>query len=181
MVPGNFRPLYSPEDISKAVERVGGDISKWAEEVWEKSHTDILAIAILRGAIFFFSDLVRRIDRSVEIAPARTWAYENENFAQRQEVIVNIEGVPAKGRHVLIVDDICDTGRTLRAISDALLKAGACEVKTAVLIKRVLKTETFNPDWVCFEYEGPEWFVGYGMDDGDRWRNLPQVAIIQQS
>lgn len=181
MIPENFRPLYSPQDISQAVSKIGKEIDVWADEVWQKSHTDILAIAILRGAIFFFSDLVREISRSVEIAPARTWAYENENFVQKDKVTVNIEGVPAKGRHVLIVDDICDTGKTLSAIKQALLDVGACEVRTAVLIKRVLKEPTFEPNWVGFNYQGPEWFVGYGMDDCDRWRNLPSVSIIQQS
>src|SRR5687768_15311755 len=108
MTPSNFKLLYSREEIGKAVERVGTEIDAWARATWDDSHTDILAIPILRGGLFFFSDLVREIQHSVEIAPARTWAYEDtENNVQRSQVRVNIESVPAKGRNVLLVDDIC--------------------------------------------------------------------------
>jgi hypoxanthine phosphoribosyltransferase len=181
MVPHNFKELYSREMIAKAIGRMGGEIDVWAERVWQESHTDLLVIPVLRGGIFVFADLVRTLSASVEIAPARTWAYDPEaGNAQLNSVSVNIEGVPAKGRSVLVVDDICDSGRSLVSITKSLHDAGAREVKSAVLIHRQVPESVFTPDWVGFSYTGKEWFVGYGMDDGDRWRNLPAIYIIQQ-
>lgn len=180
-IPDNFRLIYSQEQIEAAVARLGSEITTWATEVWEDSHTDILTIPILRGGIFFFADLVREIGTSVEIEAARSWAYEaGVNAVQRKEVKLNLDTVPAKGRAILLVDDICDSGNTLAALTKAFNDAGAREVRSAVLIQRKLADAAAEPTWAGFIYEGSEWFVGYGMEDRDRWRNLPSIHIIQQ-
>ena len=181
-IPSQFQLQYPEDRIASAVERLGGEISSWAEIVWQRSHTDILALPVLRGGIFFFADLVRCIRTSVEMAPVQSRAYvPGKNEVQLDDVSVNVAGVPVAGRCVLLVDDICDSGRTLRALSDALTVAGAAEVKSAVLIQRALKEPMFNPDYSGFLYEGPEWFVGYGMEDSNRWSNLPDIYTIRRS
>ncbi len=181
VIPNSFQPLYGPEDIAREVCRLGADIDKWAEEVWNASHSEILAIPILRGGIFFFADLVRQIKHSVEIAPARTWAYENEAFKERVKIEVNIEEVPAKGRALLIIDDICDTGKTLHALGEAFMRAGALSVKAAVLVRREIPGQIYKPEWEGFVFHGSEWLVGYGMDNCDSWRNLPGIYTIKQN
>ncbi|MCB0332119.1 MAG: hypothetical protein KDD55_01400 [Bdellovibrionales bacterium] len=181
-LPHSFKLEYSHTHIKEQVAHLGKEISVWANQVWEDSHTDLLTIPVLRGGIFFFADLVREITSSVEIAPAQTWAYELEqNAVMRSEIKVRIDDVPAKGRSILLIDDICDSGKTLAALSESMREAGAVEVKSAVLIRRSIEDQAFTPDWVGFEYVGPEWFVGYGMEDSGRWRNLPDIYIIQQS
>jgi len=181
-IPKNFQLCYTPEDISKAVSKLGGEISKWSKEIWDDSHTDVVAVPILRGGIFFFADLVRAIEGSVEIAPVKAWGYVTGQIQQAlDKVTVDVSSIPANGRRILLVDDICDSGRTLAELTSKLKEAGALEVRSAVLIKRELEEETFSPDWVGFPYPGPEWFVGYGMEDSERWRNLPAVYIIKQS
>jgi hypoxanthine phosphoribosyltransferase len=90
------------------------------------------------------------------------------------------ENLAVKGRVVLVIDDICDSGGTLQELERYLIAAGAREVRTVVLIRRLLDRPTFVPCWVGFEFTGLEWFVGYGMEDGNRWRNLPAVYTIQQ-
>ncbi|WKZ56219.1 MAG: phosphoribosyltransferase family protein [Bdellovibrionota bacterium] len=178
-LPPHFQQVFSGEQIDEAVKRMGRAISVWAEEVWQSSHTEILTIPVLRGAIFFYADLVRAITRSVEIAPTRTWAYE-DNAVQRSDLRMHLDEVPAAGRAVLIVDDICDTGRTLEKLSQGLKAAGAREVRSAVMVRRILDTQTFKPDWQGFEYPGAEWLVGYGMDDNNQFRNLHQICAIRQ-
>jgi hypoxanthine phosphoribosyltransferase len=181
MIPSNFKLQYSEQDIGSAVSRMGDEISNWAEVVWKESHTDLIAIPVLRGGIFFFADLVRKIRHSVEISPVQTWAYSStENAVQRSEIRVSIDQVPSRGRSILLIDDICDSGRTLAALKEALLNAGAHDVRAAVLIRRVMEEQCFSPDWSGFEYRGHEWFVGYGMEDCGRWRNLPATYIIAQ-
>ncbi len=182
MIPNHFIPQYSESQIQARVAELGHDITTWADEVWNKSHTDIIAVPVLRGAIFFFADLVRRIERSVEIFPARTWAYvTGENGVERNKIKVNVEGIPAEGRSILLVDDICDSGRTLEELTRVFMQIGAKEVRSAALIRRKMEQKTFQPEYVGFDFEGNEWFVGYGMEDSERWRNLPGAYVIKQS
>lgn len=180
-LPEYFVPCYSKEAIAVEVRRLGKELSPWAEQVFAESGKDVLCIPILRGGIFFFADLVREVQQSIELAPVKTTAYEpGVNQAATDAVTVHLDEVEAAGRSVLLVDDICDSGRTLKALTRAFLQRGAAEVRSAVLIKRDVKEETFDPDYVGFSYQGPEWFVGYGMEDGDRYRNLPGIFTIQK-
>ena len=180
-VPSYFQALYSAQQIKDANTRIGKEISAWAENVWRHSHTDLLTVPVLRGGIFFFSDLVREISSSVELAPTFSQGYENSENTQTKQVKVDISGIPARGRAVLLVDDVCDSGRTLQVMTTKLKEAGAQEVRSAVLVKRLIDNPTYHPDWSGFEYRGPEWFVGYGMDDCNRWRNLDSIFIIKKA
>jgi len=180
-LPANFSPVYTRDAIDTRVEALGEEINRWCDTVWRESHTDVLTLPVMRGAIFFFSDLARAISESIEIVPIRTQAYETgSNGVMTQEVSIDIDSLAVKGRAVLVVDDVCDSGRTLEALEKALYDRGAREVRTAVLIRRLLDKPSFVPCWVGFEYKGPEWFVGYGMDDDQRWRNLDAVHIIKR-
>lgn len=176
-LPAHFQQVFSGEQIAEAVGRMGAEITVWCQEVWRHSHTDLLTIPVLRGGIFFFADLVRAIDASIEIAPTRTWAYE-ENSTKLETLKLHLADVPAAGRSVLIVDDICDSGRTLEELSAALMACGAREVKSAVAVRRALPALTYRPEWVGLEYQGAEWLVGYGMDDNNRYRNMSNICAI---
>lgn len=180
MRPTDYTLQYSAEDIRLAVHRVGVELSEWAAGVEKSSGRDIIAVPVLRGGIYFFADLMREIHCSVEMAPVRTRSYVDEvNAAQRDRVEIQLDGLDVSGRAILLVDDICDSGRTMRVLKDHLLARGATEVRSAVLIKRVHDACVFEPDWSAFHYAGPEWFVGYGMEDGNRWTNLPDIYTIR--
>ncbi len=180
-IPANFSPVFSEKEIANRIKVLGQEISGWCEGVWKDSHTDVLVLPVLRGGVFFFADLVRQLTTSVEVDPIRTAAYETGvNGVQKDAVSVYAEELAVKGRVVLVVDDVCDSGRTLEALEKTLLEKGAREVRTVVLIRRLLDAPSFVPCWVGFQYKGPEWFVGYGMDDNQRWRNLPGVYVIKR-
>ena len=180
-LPSNFKLLYTREQIEQSNQKLGREISTWAREVWTRSHTDILTIPVLRGGIFFFADLVREIDHSVELTPTYSKVYEEGvNKAMRAEMKTDVDSIPAQGRAVLLVDDICDSGKTLANLTKRLKENGADEVRSAVLVRRIMEQETFKPDWVGMEYKGSEWLVGYGMEDSNRWRNLSSIYIIRQ-
>ncbi|NLF25028.1 MAG: hypothetical protein GX589_05140 [Deltaproteobacteria bacterium] len=180
-LPKRYKLVYSAADIAAVVSAIGKEITTWAQEVYDKTGQDVLGIPVLRGGLFFFADLVRQVDWSVRIAPVKTWGYESSNNHMLSGgVKVNLVDIAARGRHVLLIDDLCDTGRTLEAVSGTLMAAGACEVRSAVLIKRILTDETYEPDYVGFRFEGAEWLVGYGMDDAERWRNLSSIYVIKK-
>lgn len=180
-LPESYRLEYSEDTIRRVVRELGASISTWVQEVYSKTGRDVVAAPILRGGVFFFCDLVRAIDHSVEIAPIRSWGYvTGENAVQREEVSVSLEELSPAGRSILLIDDICDSGKSLDAISRRMLEEGAEEVRSAVLIRRDTKQNIFSPDWVGFNFPGEEWFVGYGMDDRERYRNLSSVYVILQ-
>lgn len=178
-VPDEYQSIYSSCEIEQAISRLGGEISPWAQEIEEKSGNDLLVIPVLRGSIFFFADLARQIAASVALAPAATTGYNADTNERLDGIAIRLEELSLSGRAVLVVDDICDTGGTLQELTKDLRRLGAAEVRTAVLIKREGTQQVFDPDYVGFSYEGPEWFVGYGMDDCGRWRNLPDIYLLQ--
>jgi hypoxanthine phosphoribosyltransferase len=180
-IPAHFSCVYSEREIASRIKALGAEISSWCEGVWRDSHTDVLALPVMRGGIFFFADIARQITTSVEIAPITVKAYEpGANAVKRESLGIDVESLAVKGRVVLIVDDVSDSGRTLEALEKELLARGAREVRTVVLVRRLLDTPSFVPCWVGFQYKGPEWFVGFGMDDNGRWRNLPGVYVIKR-
>lgn len=181
VIPERFKLLFSREQIKQEVARIGSELTPWSNEVQEQTGKDLLCLPILRGGIFFFADLVREIQGSIDMAAIKAQAYElGQNAVQTNQVSFSSDSIDPEGRGVLLVDDICDSGRTLQTLTESFKKRGAHSVRSVVLIKRAAAQEFFNPDFVGFSYQGPEWFVGYGMDDSDRWRNLASIYIIIQ-
>ena len=179
-VPDHFKLQYDRPMIDARVAQLAHEISPWARACANQSGNDVVVIPVLRGAMFFFADLVRELSCSVEIAPAQSWRYDPlKNLPATAEPTIDIRAIPTVGRHLLIVDDICDSGVTLRALTHLLKESGAAEVRSAVLIRRQVKDPAFRPDWCCFEFAGEDWFVGYGMDDGGKYRNVPSVYVMQ--
>lgn len=178
-IPKEFILIFSSAQIAERTRELGASICEWAEKAQKETGRDVLAVPVLRGAIFFFADLVRSISNSIEIAPVRTWGYEQNELKAAMEV--NLEGARPEGRTILLVDDICDTGRSLHAVEDAFIAAGAHEVESVVLIRRMISSPAHVPRWTGFNFEKDSWFVGYGMDDSERWRNLPDIYVIPPS
>ncbi len=179
-IPENFSLLYGADQIRSCVARLGREISQWAAVVAADTGRDIVAIPVLRGSIIFCADLVREIQHPIQLVPVRAWAYEMDKKALPEGVRLHLEGLDVTGRSLLLIDDICDSGRTLAALSKAFYAYGAREVKSAVFVKRQLAEETaFEPDFIGVSYDGPEWLVGYGMDTADRWRSLPCIYTVR--
>jgi hypoxanthine phosphoribosyltransferase len=179
MLPDNYKLQYKSGEIADAVARLGKEIGIWVKEVQEETQREVIAMPILRGGIFFFADLARQVPVSMEVIPGRTRTYQkNVNAAQLDQVKIIIENEDLKNRSILLVDDICDSGKTLYALTKYMLEQGAKEIKSAVLIHRILEKEIYKPDWIGFDFKGDEWFVGYGMEDKNRWSNLPDIYTI---
>jgi hypoxanthine phosphoribosyltransferase len=173
-IPANYKMLFSKQQIDRRVTEIAKEISAWAKKSKEETGEEILCLPVMCGAIFFFSDLVRALDCSVEITPVSARSYCNKNTNQGH-VELDLNDVKVQGRNVLLVDDICDSGRTLEVLKATLEAEGANEIRSAVLVERTKSKEIFQPDYIGFDHSGPEWFVGYGMDDNGFNRNLPQI------
>jgi hypoxanthine phosphoribosyltransferase len=134
----------------------------------------------MRGGLFFGCDLARAITTSLEILPVRVQGYSLEEINEPEPTLkFDLFEAEVSGRALLLVDDICDSGRTLKALKSELEDRGASTIKAAVLIRRESEGNIhLLPDYVGFNYAGSEWFVGYGMDDLDRYRNLNDIYVI---
>jgi hypoxanthine phosphoribosyltransferase len=134
----------------------------------------------MRGALYFAADLTRALNCSVEVQPVRSVSYSAQEVGvQLPYIQFELFELNPAGRDILLIDDICDSGRTIDTLSKQLLDQGARSVRSAVLIHRISPNNLpFSPTWECFRYNGPEWFVGYGMEELDRFRNLPAVHMI---
>lgn len=178
-VPPHFKPFAGPEEVRRRVEMLGAEIGEWAREVTERAGRQPLALCILRGGVFFFSDLMLACPVSMEPAFCRCRAYrDNRNGLEMEHVEIHLDAPPVTGRHVLIVDDICDSGRTLESVARKLRDMGAIEIVTAVCVHRRRNDGLSSPDWMAFEYSGTEWFVGYGMEDASHYMNHPGLFLI---
>lgn len=187
-LPNTYLPTFSAAEIAAACTRLGTDIGIWADQV-RGLHRDnaraatLLTIPILRGGLFFYADLVRAINTSVELVTASASSYDVSANVQRAagQFRSNFEDISLIDRHLLLVDDICDSGKTLAQLKKEFLSRGAAEVRTAALIRRVVPQAPHVPDYIGFTYDGPEWFVGYGMDDRGEHRNLGAVYRMAPS
>ena len=157
---------------------LGSEVNAWLDGIEFSENEQLLSVCVLRGGAFFFADLLRELCLSVEPFFCRARSYSSETNTQSSGVNIEIESVDLSGRVVLIVDDICDSGRTLAAITESFKERGAKDVRSVSLLYRASEQSVFKPDWHGFEYVGDEWFVGYGMEDKNTHSNLPGVYLI---
>ena len=135
-------------------------------------------VAILKGALVFMADLLRRVPLRLEIECLNVASYHGGTQSSGQVDFLDQKLPEVKGRCVLLVDDILDTGRTLEAVSAKLLEMGAREVKTCVLLTKDKERDAeVEADYSAFEI-GDEFVVGYGLDYDGKYRNLPYVGVL---
>lgn len=173
----NYKLEFNRASIETKVKTMAVEIQRWCLRVNSKHPDSLMAIPVLTGGLFFSSDLLKEIQVSLEIFPIKVTSYHNNT--QRLEILNDLGCIDVRDKRILLIDDVCDTGNTLSFLSDALVTKGAYEVKTVTLIYRDGPEQKFKPDWFGFQYKGPEWFVGYGLDDCGKYRNLPAIYVIK--
>ncbi|MDR4498871.1 MAG: hypoxanthine phosphoribosyltransferase [Candidatus Scalindua sp.] len=142
---------------------------------------ELTMIGILNGGLIFLADLIRHIPFAVKIDTVRVNAYAgNATYPKREADIVDSIRLNVKDEHVLVVDDILDTGKTLLKTLDIVKKLNPLSVKVCVLLNKQERREReINPDYCCFEVEN-RFVVGYGLDYDNRYRNLPYIAVLRE-
>jgi hypoxanthine phosphoribosyltransferase len=169
--------ILSAEAIARGIDAVAGRIARAGLD-------DLLVIAILKGSFIFAADLLRALHRaglSPQVDFLSLSSYRaGTTSSGRVEIVRDIE-IDVAGRNVLIVDDILESGRTLAFAKDLVAARGAIRVATCVLLdKPVRRAAAIDADFRVFEC--PDVFVvGYGMDLGARWRELPFVGRLMQA
>ena len=165
--------IVSKEEIRERVQDLGAQLTRQYEGC------NPVVLGILKGANVFVADLVRAMDIELQMEFMVLESYGMSDTPGKVRVKMDCETELA-GRHVLIVDDIMDTGQTLRILSELLYMRGAASVRSCVLLdKPSRRTVEFEPDYKGFEIEDA-FVVGYGLDFAERFRNLPEVCAIKK-
>src|SRR5262245_62359041 len=167
-----MRVLLSEEDIRRRVDLVAGDIARAYEG------RPLTIVGVLTGCLVFLADLIRRLDLPLKIALVQASSYRGR-ATTAGDLHVQDELLPdLKGRHILLIDDILDTGKTLAHLVGHLKSLGVASVRTAVLLRKEGRQEVeIEPDFVGFTIPN-EFVVGYGLDFDDEHRNLPFIAVL---
>jgi hypoxanthine phosphoribosyltransferase len=173
MTPDEPAVLLTEEAIRRRVEEMARRISSEYAGV-----EDLLLVGILRGCFIFLADLSRllTVPRSVDFIAVSS--YDKSTTSTGAVRLIMDLRTEIAGKHVLIVDDIVDTGYTLQYLIDALKPRKPASLKTCVLLR---KPAQFRMDWEI-DYLGfdiPDvWVVGYGLDYADRYRTLPYIGSV---
>lgn len=170
-----MRIYFTAEEIAAAVERVAAKINEYYSNV---SGDNILVVGTLKGATIFLADLSRKLDFPLEIDFVRVASYGDARVSSGTVALTKDVETPVEGRRVLIVEDMVDTGRSLKRLRDHFLSQGAAEVCVVALIDKKAKRAVDAPiEWSALE-AGDRFLFGYGLDDGERWRNLPDIWAV---
>lgn len=166
--------LVSEDELKKKIQQIGEQIAN------DYKGLNPLFVGILKGAVPFLSDLVRQIDIPLEIDYMSVSSYGKAASSSGVVRILKDLDTSITGRHVLIVEDIVDTGLTLSYLVKLLQGRKPASVKTVVLLdKKSCRTVDFEPDYQGFEVPN-KFAVGYGMDYAERYRNLPYVGVLKK-
>lgn len=141
----------------------------------------IVVVALLKGAILFMADLLRRVPLTMEIECLNVSSYHGGTESSGTVEFLDKTLPDVKGRSVLILDDILDTGGTLHAVMEKLTELGATDVKTCVLLTKDIPRESVKEANYSGFGIGSEFVVGYGLDYQGKYRNLPYVGILKES
>ena len=152
-----------------------------AKEIAERDFTDLLVISVLKGSFIFAADLIRAmhdVGVSPEVEFIMISSYGAGKVSGEIKVLRDIDNDVA-GRDILLIDDILESGKTLKFTRELMLSRGAKSVSIAVLLdKRMRRTSDIDADFTGFDC--PDYFVvGYGMDAGHAFRELPYVGVVK--
>lgn len=167
--------LYSREQIAQEVKRVGAEISR------DYAGEELILVAVLKGALLFVSDLMRELDLDARVDFVRLASYGSEMVSSGVvELRRNLE-FSLRDRHVIIVEDIVDSGHTLEFLYHRLMQQEPKSLKICTLIdKRARREAEIEPDYAGLVMDDG-FIVGYGLDYDEKYRNLPEIYIAQSN
>jgi len=168
------RPLLTVEQINQRVKELGNLISE------DYASSNLLAIGILKGAFMFFSDLVKTIRVPLNVDFIIASSYLKDHTSGEVKVHYDVRDV-VRGKDILLIEDIVDTGVTLNYLRERLLTQSPRSLKICTFLdKRERRIVDVPLDYRGFEIPN-EYVVGYGLDYDNKFRNLPYISIFKKS
>lgn len=164
--------LVSREEIAKRVKELAAEINR------DYAGKPLLVVCILRGATIFFADLFRELTGDVEVDFIAVSSYGSGASSSGEVKMLKDFSSPVAGKHLLIVEDIIDTGVTLVYLKKLLEARGPASVKLCALLDKPSRRKVaLKGDYIGFEIPN-EYVVGFGLDYAEKFRNLPDVCVL---
>ncbi len=168
-----LKVLLSEEEIKNKVQELGKIITE------EYRGKNLLLVTVLKGAVVFLADLMRSIDTPAEIDFMVVSSYGSGVKSSGVVKIVKDLDVPLKDRHILIVEDILDSGLTLSYIKGILQDRGPASIRIVTLLDKPARRKAdIKADYVGFEVPD-DFVIGYGLDYDEKYRNLPYIGVLK--
>ncbi|MGI6658589.1 MAG: hypoxanthine phosphoribosyltransferase [Dethiobacteraceae bacterium] len=164
--------LLTREEIQKRITELGAEISR------DYAGQDLLLICVLKGAVIFLADLMRQISVPVEIDFMAVSSYGAATVSSGVVRILKDLDVSIENRHCLIVEDIIDTGLTLKYLEENLNSRQPASLKIVTLLDKPERRQVeIAPDYCGFQIPD-EFVVGYGLDFDEKYRSLPDICVL---
>ena len=165
--------LYSREDIDLRVKELGSVVNEAYKD------KNLLVISLLRGSFVFAADLIRELSIPVEVDFMTTASYGHGEISTGNVEILTDVRTEVEGKDILIVDDIADSGYTLKKVKDLLSLKNPNSIKICVMLDKPSRRKVdIDPDFVGFSIEDV-FIVGYGLNYGDHYRNIPYIFTFE--
>lgn len=169
------RILITDRELARRVEDMAGAIGA----CYPEPDPGLVLVPILSGSIIFLADLIRHLPMKMKLSLITVSSYAGATTESAEPELVMDLTTDIKGRHVLIIDDILDTGKTLRFVRRRMMERKPASVRTAVLLRKPDKAPNdVTADFVGFEI-ADEFVVGYGLDYDGHYRNFPHIAVLR--
>lgn len=167
--------LITREQIARRVREIGKEITR------DYAGKEVVLVGILKGAMPFLCDLMREIDLPVTLDTMCVSSYGNSTVSSGRIKIKKDLDHDVRGKHVIVVEDIIDTGITMASLVPLLLERGAASVDLAICLdKKERRVKDVAVKYIGFEIPD-EFIIGYGCDYAEKYRNLPDVCVIDSS
>lgn len=177
MHPDLDRIVISRSQIARRVHELAGEIER---TFTPDGHEGLTLVTILSGALIFLADLIRELPLRMKIGLVTVSSYRGTATVAGEPRLLADLNADVSGRHVLLVDDILDTGGTLRMVRERVQRAGARSIRVCVLLRKPAKAPPdVRADFIGFDIED-EFVVGYGLDYNDHYRNLPDIGVLRR-
>ena len=175
MNPDLEKIILSPEEINSRVQEIAEEINQH----YKDTVREIILITLLDGAIVFTADLIRHISVPLRLDCIRVSSYGNSTNPETAPRILGSLKSEVQDKHVLLVDDILDTGNTMEKIFNEVSSKCPASLKTCVFLDKPERRENnFQADWSGFNIPD-EFVVGYGLDYAGRYRELPYLGTLK--
>lgn len=175
------RILIPQDRIAERVRELAKQITDDHISADHPDETEITIVPILTGAMIFCGDLIRHIPLHCRIGLMTVSSYPGSSLRTQGSKLLGQQLGDIRGRHVLLIDDILDSGGTIKLVVPAVKELGAASVKTCVLLRKDREAAKSTPvDYVGFEIPD-EFVVGYGLDYNDYYRNVPDIVTLKQA
>lgn len=168
-----IRVLLTEEEVDKKINEVAEQINK------DYAGKEVHLICVLKGGVFFMCELAKRITVPVSMDFMSVSSYGDDTKSSGVVRIVKDLDQSLMGKHVIIVEDIVDSGRTLAYLKDLLMDRGPVDIKICTLLdKPSRRVKAVHVDYTCFSIPD-EFVVGYGLDYAQKYRNLPYIGVVE--